>query len=101
MNEADEHPSRMATERTIRITLQREPPEEADPLGYFLSLDRVRHELQLLGIEPENPAHIERRGRRSLSIHFTDENDMHYQLCAFLESFRALMGYSIENSDNR
>lgn len=91
----------MAAERTIHITLQREPLEEADPLGYFLALDRVRYELQRLGIEPENPAHIERRGRRSLSIHFVDGNDMHYRLSAFLESFRALMGYSIENSDNR
>jgi len=91
----------MAIERTIHIALPKEPPEEADPLGYFLSLDRVRHELQLLGIEPENPAHIERRGRRSLSIHFVDGNDMHYRLSEFLESFRALMGYSIENSDNQ
>lgn len=73
-------------------------PTEGDPLATFLLLDRVRYGLRDLGIEPKNPAHIERNGRRSLSIHFTDEGDTGMQLRAFLESFRGLMGYTIRIS---
>jgi len=87
----------MASERIIRVTLPKEPAENTDPLGCFLVLDRVRYELQRLGIEPENPAHIEREGLRSLNIHFVDGNDMHYRICELLESFRALMGYDIKS----
>lgn len=81
--------------RTINVILPVEPPEGSDPLRDFLLFDSVHDGLLRLGIDPENPAHIERTGRQSLLIHFSVEGDTGERLRALLESFRGLMGYTI------
>lgn len=79
--------------RTINVMLPAEPPEGTDPLGGFLLLDQVRDGLLRLGIDPQNPAHVEREGTQSLNIHFIDEGDTGMRLSALLEEFQGRFGY--------
>ncbi|MDD5041277.1 MAG: hypothetical protein PHX87_03320 [Candidatus Peribacteraceae bacterium] len=81
--------------RTITVSLPAEPPEGGDPLRDFLYFDTMRVLLKHLRLDPENPAHVERRGTQTLIFHLSAENDCCIRMQYLLESFRALFGFTV------
>lgn len=64
-----------------------EPLQEEDPLGTLLNIPLFRNCLAQIGLDPDNPAQVERQGKQTVNFHY-ESPDAGFALSALLDQYR-------------